>query len=555
MGACNLDIDKRQIRYEIDPGLAPSVSISKIESTSKAICKIYLPSLSTTGFFFEISKSLFLLTNYHFISQDIINTNSFIDIENLSGVKIELKINKDKRNIKFYEKFDITVFQILNSDGINKYFEPLNCDYNYINDIPQVVNSDIKNIFTLHYPNAGENMKVSAGKIKNIINYKFIHTLDSDIGSFGCPIISSSNSRLIGVNISNEEDQQKNYGVFIGVILNNLKIEENNRNINNNENFITAEIFIDNTNINKDLLIINSYEERMKKSNENIEKNNDEFKNEKEIKECEIQINGENINFSYVYSFKKKGINKITYLFKKKLYNINYMFSGCSALTSIDLSNFITDDVTNMRALFLECSSLTNIKLSNINTLDVIDMGFMFSDCDSLNNINLSAIKTQNVIYMENLFNNCKSLRNLNLSNFNTDNVKYMEYMFNNCSLLESVDLSSFKTENVINMNYMFFQCSSLKNLNLSNFDTRKVKKLNNMFAFCYSLISLDLSNFNTQNVVDMSEMFFVCSALKDLNISNFKIKKETNIEEMFKGCISLKQDYINNTIQKLKNS
>ena len=574
MGICNSNCENRQIINEIDPGLAPSVLTNIIESASKTICKICLENqnFSITGFFLDIYESLFLITNYHFISQNILNINPIIEIENNSGKKIEFKINKNKRYIKLYENFDITVIQILNSDGINKYFEALNCDYNYINNFPKVVNADIKNIFSLHYPEITEKMKVSAGKITKIIDYKFIHTLDSEDGSFGCPIILSSNSRVIGINILNKQDEKQNYGVFIGVILDDIKTYlksevpskditlsnfNNNLIINdkNDKNFIIAEIFIDNININKDLLIINSYEERMKRLNKNKEKIDYIYKNEKEIKECEIKINDENINFSYFYNFKKKGKNKITYIFKKKLTNISFMFSGCSFLTSIDLSNFITDDVNYMRGLFLECSSLININLSNLNTLDNYDMGFMFSDCDSLNNIDLSGINTQNVIFMENLFNNCKSLRNLNLSNFNTKNVKYMNYMFSSCLLLENLDLSSFNTKNVIKMNHMFFQCSSLKYLDLSKFDTIKVKKLNNMFGFCYSLIKLDLSNFNTPNVIDMSGMFSVCSSLKDLNISNFKIKKETNIENMFEGCVSLKKDYINNTIQKLMNN
>ena len=189
MGICQSNCGNRQIINEIDPGLAPSVPTNIIESASKTICKIYLENqkFSITGFFLDIYKSLFLLTNYHFISQNIININPIIEIENYSGKKIEFKLNKNKRYIKLYENFDITVIQILNSDGIHKYFEALNCDYNYINNFPKVVNTDIKNIFSLHYPKITGNMEVSTGKITKIINYEFIHTLDSDTGSFGCP--------------------------------------------------------------------------------------------------------------------------------------------------------------------------------------------------------------------------------------------------------------------------------------------------------------------------------------------------------------------------------
>ena len=43
------------------------------------------------------------------------------------------------------------------------------------------------------------------------------------------------------------------------------------------------------------------------------------------------------------------------------------MFRGCSSLTNINLSNFNTNNVTNMSHMFRECSS---IKKENIITKD-----------------------------------------------------------------------------------------------------------------------------------------------------------------------------------------
>ena len=47
----------------------------------------------------------------------------------------------------------------------------------------------------------------------------------------------------------------------------------------------------------------------------------------------------------------------------------------------------------------------------------------MFADCNSLISINLSNFNTQNVTNMSNMFYKCKSLTSLDLSNFNTQNV------------------------------------------------------------------------------------------------------------------------------------
>ena len=62
------------------------------------------------------------------------------------------------------------------------------------------------------------------------------------------------------------------------------------------------------------------------------------------------------------------------------------MFSDCSSLTNLNLSNFNTNNVTNMEAMFSYCSTLTNLNLSNFNTYNVTDMFFMFYGCKNLTN-------------------------------------------------------------------------------------------------------------------------------------------------------------------------
>ena len=61
-------------------------------------------------------------------------------------------------------------------------------------------------------------------------------------------------------------------------------------------------------------------------------------------------------------------------------------------------------------------------------------MASMFNGCSSLKEINLSNFNTNNVTDMAYMFTGCSSLKDLNLSNFNTNNVTNMEYMFSGCS-------------------------------------------------------------------------------------------------------------------------
>ena len=65
----------------------------------------------------------------------------------------------------------------------------------------------------------------------------------------------------------------------------------------------------------------------------------------------------------------------------------------------------------------------------------------MFWNCKNLTSLDLSNFNTENVTTMNDMFSGCKNLTSLNLSNFNTENVTYMEYMFYGCKNLTDVTL------------------------------------------------------------------------------------------------------------------
>jgi surface protein len=50
------------------------------------------------------------------------------------------------------------------------------------------------------------------------------------------------------------------------------------------------------------------------------------------------------------------------------------LFYDCSSLKSLNLSNFITNNVTDMREMFNKCSSFQDLDISNFNTEKVYDM-------------------------------------------------------------------------------------------------------------------------------------------------------------------------------------
>ena len=182
-------------------------------------------------------------------------------------------------------------------------------------------------------------------------------------------------------------------------------------NIEENKNYILAEINIRKDDIKEKIRIINTFEEYKRIKQSKDKKDDNKYENEKEIKEnCLIKINNKIIEFKYLYEFKEEGKYTIEYSFKNKIKNLAFLFYGCNSLTNIDLSNFKTQNVINMRNMFFRCDSLTNIDLSNFNTKKVTNMSAMFLGCSSLANIDLSNFNTQNVERMLCMFLECNSL-------------------------------------------------------------------------------------------------------------------------------------------------
>ena len=408
------------VKNECDTLHADSIPESVSDKIYNSIVKIQLDSgLKATGFFMKIKMNdkimKCLFTCRHVISENDINNKIIIDIfygKKGEEEKINIQLDKDIRYIKTFNE-DVTLIEIIENDNIpeDKYLYP---DLNYENGYNKYEN---KNFFLAGYPkNLNFNERsISSGRIIKILDYKFEHTLYTNVGSSGSPICNVY-CDVIGIHTSGNLDDNINYGTFIGKIIDilNKKFIINN----NSKNYIIAELYVSENDVSKDIRIINSYEQ-YKRENKGIE-NYSENENEKELqKNCEIKVNNLIIQFSYFYKFKDSGKYIIEYIFKNYITNTNYMFAQCTKITNINLSNFVTENVTSMRLMFSDCISLKNINLSNFNTQNVRDMDGMFQKCISLTNLNLSNFNNQNATNMDFIFYGCNSLKSLDLSNFN----------------------------------------------------------------------------------------------------------------------------------------
>ena len=294
----------------------------------------------------------------------------------------------------------------------------------------------------------------------------------------------------------------------------------------------------------------------------------------------------------FAYCTALKEIVGMEYLNTENVSDMSEMFSDCSSLTSINLSEFNTGKTTNMNSMFKNCKNINTIYCNDTWICNKSEM--MFSGCTKLvgavpynaSNIDITMAnpnngyftKTRQAYAVEDgstltfyydtrrasrsgtiyempeksnikpawtgTSENCNSRINKAVfdKSFKDFRLSSTFYWFAWClTLTEIVGMENLNTEDVTNMRKMFLNCSKLNSLDLSNFNTKKVTDMSEMFNHCSRLNSLDLSNFNTENVNDMNKMFLYCSSLTSINLSSLNTANVSDMSYMFCGCGALK--------------
>ena len=158
-------------------------------------------------------------------------------------------------------------------------------------------------------------------------------------------------------------------------------------------------------------------------------------------------------------------------------------FRENSELTEV--STMVTSEHTDLSYMFYSCTNLTTINgTGNWDTSDVNNMEWMFTMCFQLASLDVNSWDTSDVTNMHWMFFGCSSLTELDLSNFNTGKITDMESMFESCRSLTTLDISNFDTSSVTSINGMFSSCTSLQTLRLDNCSNDTVSKIINSYGF-----------------------------------------------------------------------
>ncbi|HFE9852388.1 TPA: bacterial Ig-like domain-containing protein, partial [Enterococcus faecalis] len=121
---------------------------------------------------------------------------------------------------------------------------------------------------------------------------------------------------------------------------------------------------------------------------------------------------------------------------------MDYMLSGCSGLTSLDLSSFNIPNVTNMDYMLSACSGLTSVDFTDFNAPNVTNIQGLFSGCIGLTSLDLSSFNIPNVTTMDYLCQACRSATSIVLPHINTSKVTSMDYIVYECISLTDFDVS-----------------------------------------------------------------------------------------------------------------
>ena len=286
---------------------------------------------------------------------------------------------------------------------------------------------------------------------------------------------------------------------------------------------------------------------------------------------------------------KLKTIKDLKYLNTEQVTNMSYMFSDCSALTSLDLSNFNTAKVRDMSYMFYRCSALSSLDLSNFNTAIVSDMSLMFGSCSTLSSLDLSNFYTKEVRDMSYMFSRCSALTTIYASDkFVTSKVQSGISMFSACKNLKGTILNykDSKTDHTYancGTNGYFtpvFEYAEFDKgtgtltfrrglskpkgayaLNVeasdpgwlthkdeikevvfdASFADARPTSCYKWFWYCTNLATIEgIENLNTENVTNMGVMFCGCQKLSSLDLTNFNTGNVTNMSGMFGYCYGL---------------
>lgn len=173
------------------------------------------------------------------------------------------------------------------------------------------------------------------------------------------------------------------------------------------------------------------------------------------------------------------------------------MFRNCTSLKSLNLTNWNTKNLENTICMFSNCQNLKEVgNIKNWNTKNLQYSASMFAQTYSIEEIDLSNWVTINLSRTEKMFNNCGA-KTIRIDNFDLSKVSNIQNMFFRTSNLENLYLNNVKFDlsSITNYENSFVGMKNNVNIYVKNLETAKF--INNMIKEGNIVVNLYYKNNN----------------------------------------------------------
>lgn len=211
-----------------------------------------------------------------------------------------------------------------------------------------------------------------------------------------------------------------------------------------------------------------------------------------------------------------KGSEDYSFSYTTKLSNVPSMFKGKTELE--DIIYLDCENVTDISDVFTGCSGLKKLYISNLLV--------------SANGL-ISA------------FNNLYELVDLRLINTDLSGVNSIKDCFRGMAKIKDIDLSEFKMPVITSMSGAFSDCVNLRSVIFGSFGKNSPIGINfdEIFNNAFNLRKASFSNNNSYNTYDAksaTRAFYMCKKLEIVDWSHVSFEQCTGLSQIYSGCSSL---------------
>ena len=118
---------------------------------------------------------------------------------------------------------------------------------------------------------------------------------------------------------------------------------------------------------------------------------------------------------------------------------LNYTFSYCSGITSVDFSSLQTVGARGLEYGFYYCSGITSVDFSSLQSVGDYGFNYAFQGCSGITSVDFSSLQTVGQSGLSYAFNGCNKLTTISFPSLTSVKSNSFDNAFNNCTALTEI--------------------------------------------------------------------------------------------------------------------